>query len=282
MITVLPIEGELPHRRSDHARGSGRAGLSRLADRALPWLLPLALLLAWLLNERLGWLPPQVMPTPSSVVLASREALASGELFANLSMTLLWLLEGYVIAAALGLTIGIASGLSDKVADYLLPTFKALSYVPVLGWLPLWLVVLGVGDALKVVLVAQASLSPIVFNAYDGVRGVSPAQVELGRVLRFSRWQQLTRIVLPAAFPGIWAGIRFGLTKAWLALVAIELLASTEGLGFMMVNARNLYQLDLMFVSVITIGLIGFALDRLLQAIEDHVLRWRAPEETLS
>jgi sulfonate transport system permease protein len=154
--------------------------------------------------------------------------------------------------------------------------------VPVLGWLPLWLVVLGVGDALKVVLVAQASLTPVVFNVFAGVRGVPAALVEVGSVLRFSRAQLLRRIILPAAFPAVWSGVRFSLTKGWLALVAIEILASTEGLGYMMVNARSLYQLDVMFVAMIVIGLLGYGLDRLLEAIEQRVLRWRLPAEAIA
>lgn len=259
------------------ARQKGR--IDALAQGVLPFLIPLAVFWLWLLNARTGWLPPQVLPAPEAVLAAGRQALVSGQLQTHLGATLLWLVEGYLIAAVAGSAFGIWMGLSAKARDYFYPAFKAISYVPVIGWLPLWLVVLGVGDALKVVLVAQASLSPIVFGVYDGVRGVPGPLIDLGRVLRFSPAQQLWRIVLPSAFPQIWSGIRFGLTKAWLALVGVELLASTQGLGFMLVNARNLYRLDMMFVSVIAIGVIGFALDRLLQAVENRVLRWRPEVE---
>lgn len=278
MTAIAPVSSftapvvEVPVRRS-------RTLADRVAGRLLPLLVPLALLLAWQLSARLGWLPPQIMPSPHAVLLAIRDSIASGDLQANLAKTLLWLLEGYAVGAVLALAIGILIGLSQTASDYIYPSFKAIAYVPVLGWLPLWLVLLGVGDALKVVLVAQATLSPIVFSTHDGIRGVPAQLIELGRVTGLNRRQMLRRIVLPHAFPSIWSGIRFGLTKAWLALVAVELLASTEGLGFMMVNARSLYQLDVMFVSVVAIGLVGFALDRGLEAIEKHVLRWRdAPE----
>lgn len=254
----------------------------RWAKRLLPVLVPMALLLLWLLDARFAWLPPQILPSPQAVGIALRDSLATGEVLRNLGKTLLWLLEGFAIAAVVGLAIGIAIGLSETVADYIYPSFKAMSYVPVLGWLPLWLVLLGVGDALKVVLVAQAALSPIVFNVHDGIRGVSAPTIELGRVLTLNRRQQLRHIILPAAFPSIWSGIRFGLTKAWLALVAVELLASTEGLGFMMVNARSLYQLDMMFVAVIAIGVVGYALDRGLRAVETRALAWRGDAEIVA
>lgn len=255
------------------------AGLDRLASGALPLLVPLAILLLWLLNARMGWLPPQILPSPGAVINMLIESLATGELVRNVGKTLLWLLVGYGVGVAMGSLIGIGMGLSQRFEDYVAPTFKAVSYVPVLGWLPLWLVLLGVGDALKIVLVAQATLSPVVFNIYDGIRNVPPSLVDLGRVLNLRPLQQLSRVILPAAFPSIWSGIRFGLTKAWLALVAVELLASTEGLGFMMVNARALYQLDVMFVSVMAIGVIGFALDRGLEAMERRMLAWRDGQE---
>jgi sulfonate transport system permease protein len=278
MTAIAPVSSfiapaaELPVRRC-------RPFADRAANRLLPLLAPLALLLIWQLSARLDLLPPQIMPSPHAVLLAIRDSIASGDLQANLGKTLLWLLEGYAAGAVLALAIGILIGLSQTASDYIYPSFKAIAYVPVFGWLPLWLVLLGVGDALKVVLVAQATLSPIVFNTHDGIRAVPAKLIEVGRVTGLNRRQMLRRIVLPSAFPSIWSGIRFGLTKAWLALVAVELLASTEGLGFMMVNARSLYQLDVMFVSVVAIGLVGFALDRGLEAIEKHVLRWRdAPE----
>jgi sulfonate transport system permease protein len=256
-------------------------GVDRLANNALPLIVPLAILFLWLLNSRMGWLPPQVLPSPGSVVSALTESVATGELATNVGRTLLWLLVGYMAGTTLGALIGIGMGLSQPFEDYVSPTFKAISYVPVLGWLPLWLVLLGVGDALKIVLVAQATLSPVVFNVRDGIRNVPPSLIELGRVLNLTPVQQLRRIILPSAFPSIWSGIRFGLTKAWLALVAVELLASTEGLGFMMVNARALYQLDVMFVSVVAIAVIGFALDRGLEAVERRVLAWRDDEEVV-
>jgi sulfonate transport system permease protein len=255
------------------------ADLNRAADVLLPWLVPLAILFLWVLNGRAGWLPPQILPSPAAVLSAFAESVGSGELTLNIGKTLLWLLGGYVIGVALGSLIGIGMGLSQRFEDYVGPSFKGISYVPVLGWLPLWLVLLGVGDTLKIVLVAQATLSPIVFNVYDGIRNVPAPLIEVWRVYRLTGLQQLRRVILPAAFPSIWSGMRFGLTKAWLALVAVELLASTEGLGFMMVNARALYQLDTMFVSVVAIGIIGFALDRGLESVERRVLAWREDKE---
>jgi sulfonate transport system permease protein len=248
----------------------------------VPLIVPLAVLLLWRLASADHWLPEQILPSPHSVAGAFHDTWVSGELPTNLEMTLRWLLEGYAIGTALGMLLGISMGLSVRAEEYLYPTFKAMAYVPVLGWLPLWLVVLGVGDSLKVVLVAQASLTPVVFNVFAGVRGVPAALVEVGSVLRFSRAQLLRRIILPAAFPAVWSGVRFSLTKGWLALVAIEILASTEGLGYMMVNARSLYQLDVMFVAMIVIGLLGYGLDRLLEAIEQRVLRWRLPAEAIA
>jgi sulfonate transport system permease protein len=166
-------------------------------------------------------------------------------------------------------------GLSPTLKDYVYPLFNAFSQVPVLGWLPLLMLLVGIDEALKVILVAKAALVPVALNTYHGIRGVPTRFIEVARVLRFSRWQLLSRVVFPAALPTVWNGIRYGLTHAWLALVVVELLASSEGLGFMIVYGRQLFQLDVVMAAVIVVGAAGCLLDRLLAAIELWLLRWR-------
>jgi sulfonate transport system permease protein len=166
-------------------------------------------------------------------------------------------------------------GLSPTLKDYVYPLFKAFSQVPVLGWLPLLMLLVGIDEALKVILIAKAALVPVTLNTYHGIRGVPTRFIEVARVLRFNRWQLLSRVVFPAALPTVWNGVRYGLTHAWLALVVVELLASSEGLGFMIVYGRQLFQLDVVMAAVAVVGAAGYLLDRLLAAIELRLLRWR-------
>ena len=168
-------------------------------------------------------------------------------------------------------------GLSPTLRDYVYPTFKAFSQVPVLGWLPLLMLLVGIDEALKVILIAKAAFVPVALNTYKGIGSVPVRYLEVARVLQLTRWQTLVRVVLPAAAAPVWNGVRYGLTHAWLALVVVELLASSEGIGFLIVYGRQLFQLDVVLASVLAVGIVGFAIDKLLSLAEAWLLRWRKP-----
>ena len=267
----------------DAIAAPSEAGVARLRGRLrpllsswlLPWALPLALLALWALATHFAWIAPQVLPAPDAVVLTLKDALLSGELWANLQISLLRVLAGFAIGLVGGLALGVAMGLSPTVQDYVYPLFKAFAQVPVLGWLPLLMLLVGIDEALKIILISKAALVPIALNTFKGIRNVPTRYIEVGRVLRFTRWQMLARIVFPAALAPIWNGIRYGLTHAWLALVVVELLASSEGLGFMIVYGRQLFQLDVVLAAVLVVGVVGYTLDKVLAAIETRLLGWR-------
>lgn len=249
--------------------------LQRLLAFALAWVFPLLLLACWQTGARHGWISSQSLPAPRIVLDTFMRLLDSGELKANIGVSVGRVLSGFVLGAGFGLVLGIAMGLSKTVKEYLYPTFKMLAYVPLLGWLPLLIMVFGIGETLKFVLIAKASFIPITLNTYQGIRNVPANYIEMGKVYRFTHFQLLRRIVFPAAFPSIWSGIRYGLTNSWLILVVVEMLASSEGLGYMMASGQQLFQLDLVLVAVAVVGAIGFLLDKLLEFVERHLLRWR-------
>lgn len=255
--------------------GLAREGLRKLAPLAWAWLLPALLLLLWWLAARQAWVPVLVLPPPTDVLEALQALLRSGELWQHTAVSVQRVLGGFALGAALGLALGAAMGLSALARDYLYPSFKALAQVPVLGWLPLLMLLVGLDESLKWLLVAKAALVPVTLNTMKGLENVPRRYVELAQVLAYSRWQLLSRVLLPAALPPIWTGLRYGLTHAWLALVVVELLASSEGLGFLIIYGRQLFQLELVMAAVLVVGLFGWSLDRLLAAIEAHLLRWR-------
>jgi len=264
-----------------HPSGGARRLLPTAWRHASGWLLawpvPLALLLLWYLAARFEWIAPQVLPAPASVAQTLADLHASGELLDNLRISALRVAGGFAVGLLGGLALGAAMGLSPRWRDYLYPSFKAFSQVPVLGWLPLLMLLVGIDEALKIILIAKAALVPIVMNTYKGIQSVPTRYIEVARVLRFTRWQLLWRVVFPAAAAPIWNGIRYGLTHAWLALVVVELLASSEGLGYMIVYGRQLFQLDMVIAAVVVVGVVGFALDKVLALAERTVLRWRKP-----
>lgn len=244
--------------------------LQRLGIGLLPWLLPVALAALWFIGAAQGWISPQVLPPPLFVAETLRDLATSGDLWLNVSASLQRVLVGFAGGALLGLLLGAAMGLSRTVEAYLLPSFNALVQVPVLGWLPFVLLLVGIGEPLKYILIAKAALVPVALNTLQGFRQTPVNLREVGRVYGFSRRQQVLEIVLPHALPTLFTGLRLGFTKAWLSLVVVELVASSEGLGYLIVYGRQLFQLDLVMAAVIVVGAIGYVIDRGLDRFE----RW--------
>jgi len=276
MSAVLPPESlTLPAIERASPLAALRQWLPGVGRLLLAWPVPLAVLLLWHIAARNEWIAPQVLPSPEAVAATFVDALQSGELLENLHISLWRVFAGFGVGLAGGLLIGVAMGLSPTFKDYTYPLFKAFAQVPVLGWLPLLMLLVGIDEALKIILIAKASLVPIALNTFKGIQNVPTRYIEVARVFRFSRWQLLTKVVFPAALAPIWNGVRYGFTHAWLALVVVELLASSEGLGYMIVFGRQLFQLDVVLAAVVMVGAVGFVLDKLLALIETRLLRWR-------
>jgi sulfonate transport system permease protein len=248
---------------------------ARVGRYSLGWLLPVGLLGLWTLATERGWAPPQLLPPPRLVLETIVDLIKSGDLFLNYAISLGRVAAGFLVGSVLGALIGTAMGLSPRFERYVYPTFNAMSQVPVLGWLPLAMMVFGIGESLKIVIIAQASLVPIAINVLTGIRRVPKQYVEVARVFEFSHAQFLRKVLLPATVPSLFVGIRYGLTLAWLSLVTVELLASSEGLGFLIVWGRQLFQLDLVLAAIVSVGIVGLALDKGIAALETRLLRWR-------
>lgn len=259
------------------ALGGGDAARlwSKAASVALGLFVPAALLIAWSVASERELVPPQILPAPGAVWATLVDLVRTGDLPLNVAISLGRVLGGFVAGSAVGLLLGVGMGLSRRVEDYLHPTFKALSQVPVLAWVPLLMMIVGIGESLKLILIAQATVVPVALNTLKGVRGVPRAFFEVARVYRFTRAQLLRKVVFPSAVPSIFVGIRYGLTQAWLALVTVELLASSEGLGYLIVWGRQLFQLDLVLASILVVGIVGLLFDTGLGKIEARLLHWR-------
>jgi sulfonate transport system permease protein len=249
------------------------ATATRAANAALPWLLPVVLVALWFVGAEQGWISPQVLPPPLFVWETLRDLAVNGDLWLHVSTSFMRVGVGFAVGTLLGLVLGSAMGLSRRFEAYVLPTFNALVQIPVLAWLPFVLLIVGIGEPLKYILIAKAALVPVALNTLQGFRQTPVALREVGEVYGYSRRQQVLEIVLPHAVPTLFTGIRLGFTKAWLSLVVVELVASSEGLGYLIVYGRQLFQLDLVMAAVIVVGAIGYAIDRLLDRLETAVHR---------
>jgi len=249
--------------------------LRRVAAGGTALLLPALLLVVWQIAVERHWVSAQILPPPSRVLETFGELWASGDLWFQLSISLQRVLIGSLIGGALGLLLGLAMGLSRQAEAYLLPLFQALSQVPVLGWIPLLMMLVGLDEALKYLVIAKAVLVPLTLNTFSGIRSIPPSYLEVARVYRLGLLLRLRRVILPAALPSIFTGVRFALTKGWIALVTVELLASSEGIGYLMVDGRQMFQLDLVIVAMLVIGLVGLVLDQGLALVETRLQRWQ-------
>ncbi|MCC8395886.1 ABC transporter permease [Paraburkholderia sp. MMS20-SJTR3] len=238
-----------------------------------PWLLPAALFALWSIGCERGWIAQQILPPPRLVFDTLYELARSGDLAHHTLISLQRVLLGFAAGTLAGVLIGAALGLSRSFEAYVLPGFNALVQIPVLGWLPFLLLLVGVGEPLKYLLIAHAALVPVTLGTMQGFRQTPAALDEVARGFGYSRWQRIAYVVLPAAVPTLATGVRLAFTKSWLALVVVELVASSEGLGYLIVYGRQLFQLDLVMAAVVIVGAIGFAINRLLDALEARLRR---------
>jgi len=245
------------------------SGLSALEGLIVPVILSAA----WYGATAAHWVPDQILPAPAAVFAAFDTLVRDGELQRNLLISLGRIGYGFGAGTLAGLLLGAAMGFSDAVDRFVRPTFLVVSQIPVLAWLPFLMLLLGISEALKIVLVAKAVFTPVTLGTSAGIRGVPAQYLELARVLQFTRMRTLYRVVLPSALPQLFSGFRYGLTHAWLSLVAVELLASYEGVGYLMVYSRQLFQLDVMVAIMLVIALVGLVLDRLLSLGERRLGR---------
>ena len=186
-------------------------------------------------------------------------------------------LSGFTIGASAGLLLGTLIGVSRLTDRLIGPSFHAFKQIAVFAWIPLIAVWFGMKEPAKVMFIAIAVVPPVLLNTVEGIRSVSRDHVEVARVFAFSRWQIYRRVIIPAATPQIFTGIRLGLIYAWLATIGAEyFLAAAPGIGNIMIDGREHFLLDQVLVGVLIVGAVGYAQQAITGRIEARLLRWRS------
>ncbi|TLX58280.1 ABC transporter permease [Stutzerimonas nosocomialis] len=239
------------------------------------WVVPLALLAMLEALVRGGVLPAHQMPAPSQVAQTLHALAQSGELWRHLNASLLRVAAGFLIGAGLAIAIGTWVGLSRRAEAYLEPTFQALRAIPSLAWVPLLLLWLGIDETPKIVLIALGAFFPVYLALLAGIRNVDRKLVEVGQLYRLEPLALVRRILLPAALPNLFTGMRGALSLSWMFLVAAELIAATRGLGYLLSDGRETSRPDLVIAAILLLALLGKLSDGLLKAWERRALRWR-------
>lgn len=239
-----------------------------------PFLVVFAL---WELVARAGVFPPKLFPSLVTVAETFIDLTASGILPHHVIDTLLRLAAGFVLAAIVGVVLGVLMGRSRRIEDIALPLISIGAPIPGLAYAPLFLLWFGLGNTSAVLLVAFVSAFPVVFNTWTGVKAVKEIWVRSAQAMGADDRRLFVKVIVPGALPYILTGLRLGLAQAWRILVGIEMLAAVPwGLGWMIFGAREFLNTDVMLAGVFVIGVIGLALEKLVfQRIEQYtVMRW--------
>ncbi|MEA3132669.1 MAG: sulfonate transport system permease protein [Gammaproteobacteria bacterium] len=236
---------------------------------------PLLLLAAWTLATRAHWFSDQILVPPQAVLDAFRELWDSGELPDALKISLYRLLLGFGVGGLAGVALGVLLATSRQAEIYLGPTFQVLRQVPTLALTPMFILLFGIGETLKIVIILKSTIYPVAIATLEGVRGIPREYIEVGRAYRLRPWTRFRRVIFPATVPPVLTGVRIALGRSWMVLVAVELLAADTGIGQMMQIGRQMLRLDIVMVGVIVTGAIGFGFDRGLRVLERTLLPWK-------
>jgi NitT/TauT family transport system permease protein len=227
----------------------------------------LTLLLVAVVYEALarsGWFAPALMPTLEKIAATLVAALADGSMLAHAATTLYRVLFGFSLAIIAGLPLGILMGRSRGIENFVLPLASALMPIPSLAWVPVFILWFGLGNTVSVLIVFYASLFPMLLNAWAGVRAVNPLWLRAAGAMGANEQALFWKVIIPGASPFIITGLRQAFLRAWVAVIGAEMLAASDwGLGWVIFDAKEFLNADLMLASLAVIGAIGFAFERL-------------------
>jgi ABC-type nitrate/sulfonate/bicarbonate transport system permease component len=253
---------------------SGRASKTR--ERLLYLISPIGLLAIWQVLLMLGFGDRRFIPTPSDIAVQFWKMTLSGELGLHVAVTLYRAFVGFFIGIVPGIAIGLFMAMYRPVRIFFDPLIAALFPIPKIALMPLLLLAFGFGDASKVALVAIAVFFPVIVNTYVGAANIEKIYWDVAKNYGASQSVMFRRIVFFGALPMIFAGLRIALAVSFIVLVASEFVATKSGIGYLIWNSWELLRVDVMFVGIVTIGIIGLIISAIFQEIERKVIPWRA------
>ncbi|MFC4273929.1 ABC transporter permease [Achromobacter aloeverae] len=259
--------------------GSHHAGARRYAPRRLPagmrLLGPLIALLAWEGAARLGWLSPSTLSAPSQALATAARMFADGELLPHLLASATRAYGGLLLGIVAGVALALAAGLTrtgEALIDGLVQIKRA---IPTLALIPLAIIWLGIGEAMKVFLIFTSVLVPIYINTHAALKGMDIGHIELAQTLGLTRGEFIRKVALPGALPGFFTGLRLAVALCWTALVVLELINTQTGIGYLMNRARDWGQTDIIVVGIMIYAALGLASDAVVRLLESRALSYR-------
>lgn len=236
---------------------------------------PVLVVVLWAVASAAGQLDPGAIPAPWTVARTAGRLWSDGTLPTDVLTSLERAAYGFLIGLTAGVVLALASGLS-RVGEALIDgTVQLNRAIPTLGLIPLFILWLGIGETFKIAIIAIVVYIPIYLNTHAALSGIDSRYVELAEAQGLSKLRFVRQIVVPGALPGFFVGLRLGVTGSWLGLVVLEQINATSGLGYMMFQAQNYGQSDVILVGLLIYGVFGLISDSVVRLIERRVLSWR-------
>ncbi|MFE7889795.1 ABC transporter permease [Streptomyces sp. NPDC057412] len=236
---------------------------------------PLLLVVLWAAASAAGALDPGAIPAPWTVVETGAHLWTDGTLPDDILTSLRRAATGFALGLVAGVVLALASGLTRTGEALIDGTVNLNRAIPTLGLIPLFILWLGIGETFKIAIIAIVVYIPIYLNTHAALSGIDSRFVELAEVQGLNRVRFIRQIVVPGALPGFFVGLRLGVTGSWLGLVVLEQINATSGLGYMMFQAQNYGQTDVILVGLVVYGVFGLVSDSAVRLIERRVLSWR-------
>ncbi len=236
--------------------------------------MPLLLLIVWESVCRGGLVSPIMLPSPSAIVIRWLEWLRSGELLVDVLGSLGRVTSGFLLGAGLALPLGLFMGSSPRTYEYFNPIIQVLRPIPPIAWIPMSILWFGLGNPPAIFLISLGAFFPVLMNTISGVQNVDSIYLRAARNLGAGRSAMFRRVILPAATPYILTGIRIGIGTAFIVVIVSEMIAVNNGLGYRILEAREFMWSDKIIAGMVTIGLLGLAIDQIMNALNTYLLRW--------
>ncbi|MER2030707.1 MAG: ABC transporter permease [Solibacillus sp.] len=239
-------------------------------------LLPVGLLIIWEWAGHSGYLNPLLLPAPAAIWNEFIYLLQQQHLLGHLQVSVIRALSGLAIGGSLGLVLGIIIGFSYKSQRAYDPTIQMIRMLPHLAIAPLFILWFGFGETSKLLLIAKGAFFPLYINTFLGIRSADSKLFEVARVLQFTRTQLVIKLIIPSALPHILLGLRLSVGVSWLGLVVAEMMGSTQGIGFLINDARSMSIITTVFVGIIIFALLGKLSDFIVLTVEKRLLKWQS------
>lgn len=236
---------------------------------------PFMALVAWEFLAVNGLINVLFFPPPSIISKTLIQMLRDGILVKHLFTSLARLAYGFFVAVILAVPMGVLVGRVQVFRYWITPALSFLQQIPPIAWIPIFILWLGIEEASKIAVIVYASFFPLFLNTVQGVSSVDTKLIEVGRAFMLSPWEMIRRVIVPSALMSIFVGLRLGLSNCWRALVGAELIGASAGIGYLIIEGRQLFQPDKIFVAIFTIGLAGLLIDFGLKKLEKRLMPWK-------